>query len=541
MPAPLPGLRTTRQRVAAAFGLAFVLYVGLTLAGLRWIVFPAFERLELQDALRHLERIEHALQARQEHLASFCRDWAFWDDSYRFADAPSPEYVEANLTEDATANTPTDLIAIFDRRGEPVHVGIYRALAPRAEAATALLRGDGTLYLEAVAPLLGSDPDREHGARALIDFQGLPLRAVAYPILTSDRSSAPGGVFLMAKLMDAAELEAVQAQTLVPFSLLPGRAESDLPPPRERHRLPSGNAAWVAHDSADRLSLRLRLPASNGAAFEIGSDYNRRMTREGIATLGFALLFSAASFAILAGLLHYGLLAPSFLRPLARMSRAIDQMEKSRDLGASLPVQGAPELQQVAKAFNALMRQVEADREEISLLSLTDELTRLPNRRRFEQVLAQEWGDALRQQQSIAVLLCDVDHFKPYNDRYGHPAGDDCLRRIAGCIQRALMRRTDFAARYGGEEFVLVLPDTDAKGALTSAQRIVAAVRELGLPHAASPVAPVVTVSVGFYAATPDVRRQPADWLRLADAALYRAKENGRNRVEQAEAGPLAG
>lgn len=149
-------------------------------------------------------------------------------------------------------------------------------------------------------------------------------------------------------------------------------------------------------------------------------------------------------------------------------------------------------------------------------------------------MLRHEWLDALRQSRPLAVLMCDIDHFKAYNDRYGHPIGDDCLRRVAQVIEHALMRRTDFAARYGGEEFVLILPDTDAHGALTTAERILGAIRDLLLPHAASPTAPFVTASIGVYAALPDPDRQASDWVALADAELYLAKSKGRNRAELA-------
>lgn len=535
MPAPaLPGLSNTQHRVLTMLGLVLLLYVALTTAALRWVVFPAFERVELQDAVRHLTRIEHALDARREHLASFCRDWAFWDDSYEFAGAPEPDYVEANLTEEATTNTPTDLIAVFNADGDLVHIGIYRALGSLDTAARELVARDGSLYRHAVAPLLTDTPDIEAGAQALINFRGQPMLAAGYPILLSDRSGPAAGVFLMAKLVDADEVAILQAQTLVPFSLGPDPAATRPPAKQDRFELPSGHDGWVALRSTERLTLMLGLPTADGAAFAITTDYLRQMTREGMVALAYALLFSTLGFAALVGLLYFGLLAPSFLRPLSAMSKALAKIERERDLSGSLPVKGAPELQALARTLNGLMRQVEADREEISLLSLTDELTRLPNRRRFEQVLAHEWTSASRLKQSIAVLLCDVDHFKDYNDHYGHPAGDDCLRRIAGCIQRALMRRTDVAARYGGEEFIVILPDTDTHGALTSAQRIVNAVRELRLPHKASPVEEVVTVSIGFYAATPTAERLPSEWVSLADSALYRAKAGGRNRVEQA-------
>ena len=531
-------LRSTRFRVVGLLGLVLALNVGLTLAGLRWLVFPAFERLERNDAVQQLERIEHAIQSEQAHLAEFCRDWAYWDDTYNFVAAPDPHFIRLNLTEDATANTPTDLIALFDPTGQPVFVGIYRGLSERKAATRALLGANGALFRHAVAPLLGNAANGRSASSVLIEFDGAPIIAVAYPLLRSDLSGPAAGVFLMAKRLGDEDLAALQDQTLVPFTLsrADGRARAAAQADT-RFQTRSGTAGWVHAISRQQLSLRLRLATADGDGFDIATGYPRRMTQEGFAALSYALVLSTLTFAALVGLIYFRLLAPTFLRPLSAMTASLRRSEGEHNLSAQLPVQGAPELQEVAIAFNTLLRQAEADREEISLLSLTDELTRLPNRRRFEQVLSHEWLAARRQNRSLAVLLCDVDHFKNYNDHYGHPTGDDCLRRIAQAIERSMMRRTDFTARYGGEEFVLILPDTDAHGALTSAERILAAVSSLALPHARSPVAAHVTVSIGVYAATPEAVRKPSEWVALADAALYRAKAGGRNRVELASTG----
>lgn len=132
--------------------------------------------------------------------------------------------------------------------------------------------------------------------------------------------------------------------------------------------------------------------------------------------------------------------------------------------------------------------------------------------------------------------MIDVDFFKRYNDRYGHQAGDACLQAVARAVQQALLRGTDLVARYGGEELAVILPDTDADGIRVVAERVVAAVAALGLPHAESDAAPQVTVSVGAVSAVPDQRDTGAQLLASADAALYRAKAAGRNRWVMAAA-----
>ena len=161
-----------------------------------------------------------------------------------------------------------------------------------------------------------------------------------------------------------------------------------------------------------------------------------------------------------------------------------------------------------------------------------DGLTQVANRRRLDAYLTQEWSRHARIQQPLSLLICDVDHFKLYNDRYGHQAGDDCLRTVAQALSRG-RRSIDLVARYGGEEFALVLPHTDLTGAILVAERVCRDVSAAAVPHAASPVTDRVTISVGVASITPYVT-DPADARALveeADRNLYLAKQGGRNRV----------
>lgn len=174
---------------------------------------------------------------------------------------------------------------------------------------------------------------------------------------------------------------------------------------------------------------------------------------------------------------------------------------------------------------------------ELALLSREDALTGLANRRCFDEALAREWAACQREGVAMNLLFIDVDHFKRYNDHYGHQAGDDCLARIGKVLQGQALRVPDFVARYGGEEFVAIFPRTSRDGLATIAGRIVDAVAELAIEHAASDVAPQVTVSVGVASLTPERGNTPEQLLRMADAALYRAKELGRNRYVTAWAG----
>ncbi|MBT9332566.1 bifunctional diguanylate cyclase/phosphodiesterase [Paracidobacterium acidisoli] len=168
----------------------------------------------------------------------------------------------------------------------------------------------------------------------------------------------------------------------------------------------------------------------------------------------------------------------------------------------------------------------------VESLATVDGLTGLANRRRFDETLEREWSRAQREQSTLSLLMIDVDHFKRYNDAYGHLAGDDCLRRIAQSIALFAGRSADLAARYGGEEFAIILPGTAASGSLEVAQRILADVEQCRIPHSNNAAWDVVTISIGSATFSPIDGDSCSQLVRIADEALYRAKHAGRNRVE---------
>jgi diguanylate cyclase (GGDEF)-like protein len=174
---------------------------------------------------------------------------------------------------------------------------------------------------------------------------------------------------------------------------------------------------------------------------------------------------------------------------------------------------------------------LEARNESLVALALHDGLTGLPNRRQFDAVLSAEFNRAMRAGTSLALVMIDVDYFKPYNDIYGHPGGDDCLRRIGDAVSHARQRAGDLAARYGGEELAVLLPHTDLAGAVAVAEKMRQGVNGLRIAHAGNP-AGIVTISAGVAAFVPTRGGGCAqDLLAAADAALYAAKSGGRDRV----------
>lgn len=231
------------------------------------------------------------------------------------------------------------------------------------------------------------------------------------------------------------------------------------------------------------------------------------------------LLLVIGGLAYLLGLL--------IVRPLNRLTQGAAKVAAG-DLAVDLPVVSAGELGYLTEVFNDMVRRLREGREKLELLSITDGLTGLYNRRLLMDRLTAEVGRAERHNHHFALLMVDVDHFKQYNDAQGHLAGDDVLKRVAAILREAT-REVDTAARFGGEEFAVLLPETGADGASEVAERIrtrIAAEQFAG-------AAPAVTVSVGV-AQFPDHGGTPEEVIANADAALYEAKSKGRNRVERA-------
>jgi diguanylate cyclase (GGDEF)-like protein len=247
--------------------------------------------------------------------------------------------------------------------------------------------------------------------------------------------------------------------------------------------------------------------------------------RETIAS--FALAFGAAALAIVAAatLGHWTL-----AEPMARLTAAAERIGRG-DMSAKTSMSGLlpTEVLTLSRTLNHMAARLESSSRQLAALANEDGLTKLANRRRFDEALAAECRRVQRAGQPLSLLLVDVDHFKAFNDAYGHLAGDDCLKRIAELLRACASRPGDLAARYGGEEFAVILPGTGDEGAAVVAQKILETVEELGLPHRGS-ASRRASVSVGSATAAPGGSAAPApdQLIALADEALYEAKSTGR-------------
>ena len=292
------------------------------------------------------------------------------------------------------------------------------------------------------------------------------------------------------------------------------------------------NFQILAEYSADvicRVGLDMRLQYASPSSFQVLGYTPEEMT--GMAP--FAMIVSEdlpALSATAARLLAPGVELPLVVVRTRKKDGTIVWMEVSSRVVRDPTTNEAKEIIIVMRDITE-RKKLE---EKLSSLALTDGLTGLANRRAFDQELDREWKRTLREGSQISLLLLDIDYFKSFNDKYGHQVGDDCLRAIAIAVSKAV-RATDIAARYGGEEIAVILPSTDAPGAVEVAEKVRAAIEGLKFTPGQPEGGASVTASVGVATALArfgGTMRMPESLLLAADTALYKAKREGRNRVE---------
>ncbi|AEI40691.1 diguanylate cyclase [Paenibacillus mucilaginosus] len=243
--------------------------------------------------------------------------------------------------------------------------------------------------------------------------------------------------------------------------------------------------------------------------------------------------YTMGSSAIVLSILIAFLLSNYLIRRIRLLRRSAQTVAEGNLQVADLHFKGQDELQELAEAFNRMthsLRTVIHSNQFLQHLSTRDGLTGIANRRCYDETMEREWKRLSEFSRPISLILFDIDYFKRYNDRYGHQAGDECLREVAGILQRSV-GPGDLAARYGGEEFVVLLPDQEEEEAVRTAERFRQALARRGIPHELSEVSGSVTVSIGIASATASDTGNPGSLLQEADQALYEAKRSGRNGI----------
>jgi diguanylate cyclase (GGDEF)-like protein len=384
---------------------------------------------------------------------------------------------------------------------KPVLMAAYPVSAINQELDSVILAGVSLDWMSKIMNNLGGRPGI---SAVLVDSTGTVLAAPA------DQASMIGHLLDTTLLLSAAAEEAIGSDE------------------------PQGSFSFVAADGSKRVLSFARITGTQSRLIvsideaKVSAAINREI-RTAYVQLAFVCLF-----VLLGALIAAEKLIIQPIEMIAAMAKRFGQGDWSVRAGRkTLPAEFVP----LARAFNAMAAQLAqrerdlvASNDRLTVMASIDMLSGLANRRGFQSRLDFEWMKALQYNSELSLLMIDVDHFKLFNDTYGHPEGDACLARLGETLAGIALETIGFAGRYGGEEFCLLLPNTGAIRALEIGEMVRTAVQNLAMPHATSSYQ-TVTVSLGVACTRPNDAQQPGDLIEAADAALYAAKHRGRNAV----------
>lgn len=507
--------RSLRFRFFAALGGLLIGAVA-ALAGISaWVIFPALQAEERMMVTRELDRIERSFELEQQQLLAQVRDWAHWDDTYQFVQGDYPRYEDVNFSQEMFEDMRYQLMAFFNIDGE-VHflAGINPA---NGNYQTCNAPIDDCAWMAPWVNNMQNAIDDDSASPTAIYVDQHPILIASTPILRTDTSGSPAGWLLKARTLDDEWLAFMEDYTGLPISLdlINQVTDSD--------RLSfSGNTVYAERyfptfSSPDPLSLG------------VGIELNRTSYLTSLTTFRYVLLWTACLMALVIALVLV-LLEKMVLKPLRLLTQFTQQLDM-HDADVHGLTRRNDEIGLLSRAFQEQFTCQQQLNDELLKLSTHDALTGLPNRRLFDQRLEADLSDVDGSSDSLAVMMLDIDHFKLYNDYYGHPEGDNCLQRVAYAMHDVAQTQSFFIARTGGEEFCAILPHVSPDSAKDIGEQLSAAVDDLQIPHSTSPVKPCVTISAGIAMLQDPKSQSPSAVVSCADQALYQAKEAGRHQV----------
>ena len=486
--------------------------------GMSRYVFGEFMSIEQIYFDRVGEQIKRSLKSEEKQLSSFVRDWGVWTASYNFIEDLNQNYIDENMTIDALGTIGTACIIYFDSELElryhyssPENVALARSVA-RAVA-------DNHLSIERL------DLEKNSSFYLWVENIESPFLVAMHPVLKSDQNQPANGYVLMGVPVDDAFTKRLAQNSGFSFSLRTKDLESC-----------NGNfnndkidlALSFLNEETVLMTLKVS-DIQKKCSFKLTTEVCREMNVQLQHVFNLILVMMIA-IVLLVMLVVVILVNRLVLTPILHHISQFNQICISGDLSHRLTVQGSGELMLLSETANRMIDKIQGLNHEIKQIAETDSLTGLWNRRRFDDQFRCEWLRAQRNRNNLSLLMIDIDHFKSINDTYGHQVGDVCLQKIAKAIADTLLRAADFSARYGGEEFVVILPDIDPPGAMIVAERIRNAVLDLHLENTTNPAGlNSVTVSIGISTIVPTAAECHENMLKVADQAMYRAKQSGRN------------
>ncbi|MBT0571800.1 diguanylate cyclase [Curvibacter sp. CHRR-16] len=521
-------IKRSTAYLASSLGAQLVLallvaFVGMGLAGL-WIVRtsvePVFKELEQRSAYESVHRVMSAVQTEFNSLQLLTVDWAQWDDLANFVEFGDRRFAKSNLTPAALRKVNLTAMVAWDSQG--------RLVAQQNNEEP----GRGQAVMDRLSGLYQSIRAVGERGCGFLKMQNNVIELCWETISPTERLDHKPGTLAFARFAGNTLWQRIASETQESIEVKPAvfrlADQSDKP-----RWFVSGLPLYTQQDVAyefkpGELELTITLVDMRRIPLlDVQIHRQRDLAQEALYMMT-RIFWQMLLGAVMVALFIWLLVRWRFVARISRMRKQLGRIQLGKDWGRGLQVDGTDELGRLSDHINTLLGIIHSQVRDLTSQSQTDALTALPNRRALDVYLKQEVELMRHEGSSMSLLMLDVDFFKQYNDFYGHPSGDEVLQRI-GRVLAEQCRTRDLAVRMGGEEFAVLLPDTDAVGAMRVARSLCHAVEHLQVPHHFSAVSDWVTCSVGA-TTMQALYWNEAEFLREADQALYAAKAKGRNR-----------
>ena len=498
-----------------SFGLMSVVALILLQSSLQ----EGFSSIEHQQGTEQMAQLSRNLNGELDRLNQMTFDWANWDDAYNFIQHPSKEFTDRHLMPVALKEIEIKLFVILDNQGNTVFSEAVNLMSGEAENAAGFIKTINNIKQRIAQPGFGKMCGLD------ISTAG-PMLLCWQPIRKSDLTGKPAGTVVMGRLLNSALINKIQTQSNIRFEL------SQLPLHESQPIDLTKTSVEPEHIEFSRTEpnvLNALLNNFNGqpvlmVRLQYPNDVSQRGARITWKVLGVVLIVT-----ILTALIQFAGVQVLLIRRLQKMGRDLNSIWRNGRWAERLTIDKSDdEFSELSHAMNRMLGLIRKQVMVLETMAHTDTLTKIANRRAFDQRILIEMSLHKRNQTALSVLLISVDHFKEYNDEYGYPAGDEILIEISKLLTQVACRPSDLPARISEEEFAVILPSTSLPGATHVAELLKLNLEKLNLNHRNSPIADKVTLSTGISSAGDETL--DSFMQRVADANLA-ARQNGKNRI----------
>nr|WP_231613092.1 diguanylate cyclase [Pseudoalteromonas sp. SWXJZ94C] len=451
-------------------------------------------------------------------------DYAVWDDTYNYMADFDAEYVDSNFVGDTFYSLKIDGVFIYDMNFNMVYGQAYDYIKHIEFDAPDLDLQVNKLNRTIIPNSKASEDDNSLRHSGFLQTEDGPVMFASHVIKRTDKTGEPVGSIVFIKKVRTSLIKSLAEIAQVELSYSKIEHASSL------NNIVTLKGSLQGEDIATQRK-RVILDVNGNPLLALNIKHHHQT----LPVLFDHYLKLILLMFFVMSLLGFYIVNRYFIEPLINGASAINSMLVKNDLQPLRFTNQFLEMRVLISGFNALIKQVKEQNFKLEKISKIDGLTQIYNRRAFDEIIAAQWGQAQQQKSTFAVILLDVDHFKNYNDFYGHQGGDTALQLLADKLKQIAKLNTGTVARYGGEEFILFFKQLSYEEFVNISQQLLLAVKELNLPHEASPVREYLTISAGCVFATKETVASGNISTQLlikeADEMLYEAKNSGRNKA----------